>query len=158
MKGYEHRIGGLEKDALTGVISHDPLNHQKMVELRQEKVDRIANFVHELEVQGDKDADLLVVGWGGTYGHLSSAVDDLNKEGKKLAFAHFNYINPLPNNTAEVFSRYKKVVVCELNMGQFASYLRMKHPQYSYYQYNKVQGQPFTVEELKSCFVNLLEA
>ena len=123
-----------------------------MVGLRQEKVDRIANFIPELEVQGDKDADLLVVGWGGTYGHLSSAVDELCKEGRKLAFAHFNYISPLPRNTAEVFAKYKKIVVCELNMGQFASCLRMKHPQYNYYQYNKVQGQPFTVEELKSCF------
>lgn len=157
-KGYEHRVGGLEKDALTGVISHDPVNHQNMVGLRQEKVDRIANFIPELEVQGDIDADLLVVGWGGTYGHLSSAVDELCKEGRKLAFAHFNYISPLPRNTAEVFAKYKKIVVCELNMGQFASCLRMKHPQYNYYQYNKVQGQPFTVEELKSCFVKLLEA
>src|SRR5690606_39368236 len=88
----------------------------------------------------------------------SSDLDELCKEGRKLAFSHFNYISPLPRNTAEVFAKYKKIVVCELNMGQFASYLRMKHPQYNYYQYNKVQGQPFTVEELKSCFVKLLEA
>lgn len=157
-KGYEHRIGGLEKDELTGNISHDGPNHEKMVSLRQEKVDRIANYIPELEVVGNKDAELLVVGWGGTYGHLYTAVEELNKEGRKVALAHFNYINPLPKNTGELFSRYKKIVVCELNMGQLAGFLRMKHPQFNYSQYNKVQGQPFTVEELKSRFVKLLES
>ncbi|HBG86506.1 MAG TPA: 2-oxoacid:acceptor oxidoreductase subunit alpha [Marinilabiliaceae bacterium] len=157
-KGYEHRIGGLEKDELTGNISHDGPNHEKMVSLRQEKVERIANYIPELEVVGNKDAELLVVGWGGTYGHLYTAVEELNKEGRKVALAHFNYINPLPKNTGELFSRYKKIVVCELNMGQLAGFLRMKHPQFNYSQYNKVQGQPFTVEELKSRFVKLLES
>lgn len=157
-KGYEHRIGGLEKDELTGNISHDGPNHEKMVSLRQEKVDRIANYIPELEVVGNKDAELLAVGWGGTYGHLYTAVEELNKEGRKVALAHFNYINPLPKNTGELFSRYKKIVVCELNMGQLAGFLRMKHPQFNYSQYNKVQGQPFTVEELKSRFVKLLES
>lgn len=156
--GYEHRIGGLEKDELTGNISHDGPNHEKMVSLRQEKVERIANYIPELEVVGNKDAELLVVGWGGTYGHLYTAVEELNKEGRKVALAHFNYINPLPKNTGELFSRYKKIVVCELNMGQLAGFLRMKHPQFNYSKYNKVQGQPFTVEELKSRFVKLLES
>jgi 2-oxoglutarate ferredoxin oxidoreductase subunit alpha len=155
--GYEHRIGGLEKDFETGCVSQDGLNHQKMVEVRQEKLERIANYIPELEVVGDADAELLVIGWGGTYGHLFSAVDELNLEGKKVALAHFAYINPLPRNTAEVLKRFKKIVVCELNLGQFAGYLRMKHPQYNYTQFNKVQGQPFTIHELKETFLELLE-
>lgn len=154
--GYEHRIGGLEKDAVTGCVSHDGLNHQKMVEIRQEKLERIANYIPKLEIVGDENADLLVVGWGGTYGHLFSAVEELNAEGTKVALAHFNYINPLPANTADVLKRFKKIVVCELNLGQFAGYLRMKHPQYHYHQYNKVQGQPFTIHELKEAFLDLI--
>lgn len=154
--GYEHRIGGLEKDFVTGSISHDGVNHQKMVELRQEKLDRIANYIPELEVLGNKNSDLLVIGWGGTYGHLFSAVEELNSEGKKVAFAHFNYINPLPKNTADVLKCYKKIIVCELNMGQFVGFLRLKHPRFEYCQYNKVQGQPFTVHELKEAFLKLL--
>lgn len=156
--GYEHRIGGLEKDVLNGSISQDGLNHQKMVLLRQEKLDRIANFIPELEVVGDDNADLLVIGWGGTYGHLYSAVEELISEGRKVALAHFNYINPLPRNTSDVLQRFKKIVVCELNLGQFAGYLRTKHPQFSYNQYNVIQGQPFTVHELKEVFVELIEA
>jgi 2-oxoglutarate/2-oxoacid ferredoxin oxidoreductase subunit alpha len=156
--GYEHRIGGLEKDAVTGCVSHDGPNHQKMVEIRQAKLDRIANYIPELEVMGDTDAELLVVGWGGTYGHLLSAVDELNAAGKKVALAHFNYINPLPRNTAEVLKRYKKIVVCEINLGQFAGYLRAKHPQFHYNQFNKVQGQPFTIHELTETFLELLES
>lgn len=157
MEGYEHRIGGLEKDALTGAISHDPANHQLMTNTRQAKVDRIAQDIPELEVVGDAEGDLLVVGWGGTYGHLLTAVNELNEGGQKVALAQFNYIMPLPRNTADVFARYKKILVCELNMGQFAGYLRMKQPGFVYSQYNKVQGQPFTVEELKREFVKLLE-
>ena len=154
--GFEHRIGGLEKDAVTGAISHDGLNHERMVKLRQEKLDRIANYIPELDVIGDEDAELLVVGWGGTYGHLFSAVEELNAQGKKAALAHFNYINPLPKNTVEVLSRFKKILVCELNMGQFASFLRTKQPQFTYHQYNKVQGQPFTVHEIKEACLDLM--
>lgn len=152
MEGYEHRIGGLEKDYNTGAVSHNPENHQIMVEVRQEKVDRIANFIPELTVQGKPDADTLVVGWGGTYGHILSAVNEINKNGKKVAFAHLHYISPLPKNTAEVFARYKKIIVCELNMGQMANYLRMKLPTFNYMQYNKVKGLPFTVSELVTEF------
>jgi len=157
-KGFEHRIGGLEKDAVTGNISHDGLNHQRMVDLRQSKLDRIEDYIPELEVVGDESADILVIGWGGTYGHLYTAVEEANASGTKVALCHFNYINPLPKNTAEILSRFKKIIVCELNMGQFASWLRMKFPQFAYHQYNKVQGLPFTVQELKSQFVKLLEA
>ncbi len=158
MEGFEHRIGGLEKDAMTGNISHDGKNHQLMTQLRQEKVDRVAQYIPELKIEGDADAELLVVGWGGTYGHLLTAVNELNKSGKKVALAHFNYIMPLPRNSEDILKRYKKIVVCELNMGQFVGYLRMHFPKFQYNQYNKVQGQPFTVEELKNEFVKLIEA
>lgn len=155
VQGFEHRNGGLEKDFTTGAISTDPLNHQKMVDTRQEKIDYISNVIPELVVEGDKDADLLVVGWGATHGHLMTAVNSLNKQGKKVALAHFNYINPLPKNTEQVIKSYKKVIVCELNSGQFATYLRSKVPG-EYLQYNKVQGQPFTVTELEEHFAGLL--
>lgn len=155
--GLEHRIGGLEKDDQTGAVSHDALNHQRMVEIREEKVQRVANVVPELELLGDEDADVLVVGWGGTFGHLFTAVDELANEGHKLALAHFNYIKPLPRNTYEVLKRYKKIVVCELNLGQFADYLTMNFPDIQTQRFNKVQGQPFTVVELKEHFKTLLE-
>lgn len=156
MEGFGHRNGGLEKDYETGCIATDPLNHEKMVNARQAKVDYVSNFIPELKVEGDESADMLVIGWGGTHGHLMSAVNNLNKEGKKIALAHFNYINPLPKNTIEVIQRYKKVVVCELNSGQFATFLRSKVPAVEFLQYNKVQGQPFTVAELEADFSELL--
>jgi len=155
--GLEHRIGGLEKDEHTGAVSHDALNHQRMVEIREEKVQKIADSVPELQLLGDEDADTLVVGWGGTFGHLFTAVDELHNEGHKLALAHFNYIKPLPRNTYEVLKRYKKIVVCELNLGQFADYLTMNYPDIQTLRFNKVQGQPFTVIELKEHFKTLLE-
>ncbi len=147
-EGFAQRNGGLEKDYNTGSITSEPLNHEKMVATRQAKIDYINNYIPELEVEGDKDADLLVIGWGSTHGHLISAVNSLNKNGNKVALAHFNYINPLPKNAEEVIKRYKKVLVCELNSGQFATYLRSKVPG-EYLQYNKVQGQPFKVAELE---------
>ena len=156
MEGFGHRNGGLEKDYTTGCISTDPLNHEKMVNARQAKVEYISNFLPELKVEGDASADTLVIGWGGTHGHLMSAVNNLNKDGKKIALAHFNYINPLPKNTVETIQRYKKVVVCELNSGQFATFLRSKVPGVEFLQYNKVQGQPFTVAELEADFSELL--
>lgn len=148
MEGFNQRNGGLEKDYTTGAISSDALNHQKMVNTRQAKIDYISNVIPELTVEGDDTADLLVLGWGSTHGHLMTAVNSLNKQGKKVALAHFNYINPLPKNTKEVIHRFKKVIVCELNSGQFATYIRSKVPG-EYLQYNKVQGQPFTVAELE---------
>jgi len=157
MEGFGHRNGGLEKDYETGCISTEPLNHEKMVNTRQEKVDYISNFIPELKIEGNEKADMLVIGWGGTHGHLMSAVNKLNKDGKKIALAHFNYINPLPKNTIEVIQRYKKVVVCELNSGQFATFLRSKVPAVEFLQYNKVQGQPFTVAELESDFIELMK-
>ncbi len=157
-KGLRHRVGGLEKADVTGEVSHDPLNHQVMVELRQKKVDKVVDYIPKQEVMGAGDADLLVVGWGGTYGALVSAVSDLQQEGKSIALAHFNYLNPLPGNTAEVLKNHKKILVCELNMGQFASYLRSKHPQFDYMQFNKVQGLPLFISELKQKFYEILNS
>lgn len=151
-----HRIGGLEKDIVTGVASHDPMNHQKMVQLREEKVQRVKNFIPELTVEGAESGDLLVVGWGSTYGHLSTVVRNLHCEGKNIGLAQFNYIKPLPRNTVEVFSRFKRIIVCELNLGQFANWLRMNVQQFEYHQFNKIQGLPFTEEELQKEFLNLL--
>ena len=156
--GLRHRIGGLEKEDGSGDVSHDPMNHQIMVEYREKKVEKVVEFIPEQEVIGPDEGDLLVVGWGGTYGALVSAVNDLKDEGKSIALAHFHYINPLPGNTADVFSRYKKIVVCELNRGQFASYLRSKHPRFEYLQFNKVQGLPLFISELKVKFNEVLES
>jgi len=119
-----------------------------MVNTRQSKIDLISDFLPELEVLGDSDSSTLVVGWGGTFGHLMSAVANLNKIGKSVAFTHFNYIQPLPKNTVDIFSKFKKIIVCELNNGQFAGYLRSKIAA-NYVQFNKVEGQPFTVSELE---------
>jgi len=155
--GMEHRIGGLEKMAITGNVSYVPENHQVMTDERDKKIKLVENYIPELDVLGEKKADLLVISWGGTYGHTVSAVKELQAEGKSVALAHFNYINPLPKNTAEIFANYKKIVVCELNLGQFATYLRSQHPQFTYLQYNKVQGLPFTIIELKNHIDKILE-
>ena len=156
-KGLEHRIGGLEKVNVTGEISYVPENHQIMTDLRDAKVAKIADSIPQQEIFGNQDGgDLLVVGWGGTYGHLYSVVRELREEGHDVSLAHFNFINPLPKNTDEILGKFKKIVVCELNLGQFAQYLRAKFPHYTYYQYNKVAGLPFTVVELKEKITELL--
>ena len=158
MEGFAHRLGGLEKDYDTSAISTDPINHQKMVTTRQAKIDKIADFIPELEVLGDPDADLLLVGWGGTYGHLYEAMETMHEQGKKVALAHFKFISPLPKNTVEVLSKYKKVVVAEQNNGQFANYLRGKVPGFNPYRFNRVKGQPFVVARLVEEFTKILEA
>ena len=148
-EGFQHILGGLEKDNKTGAISTDPENHDLMTRLRQQKIDSIP--VPDLEVEGDKDdAELLIVGFGGTYGHLHAAMDEMRAQGKKVALAHFKYINPLPKNTAEVLKKYPKVVVAEQNMGQLAGWLRMKVDGFTPLQYNEVKGQPFEVSTLVS--------
>ncbi len=147
MKGFEHRIGGLEKADITGNVSHDPENHQKMVKIRQDKIDIIADFIPEQEVLGEKTGDILVVSWGGTYGATYSAVSALQKEGKKVSLMHMKYLNPMPRNVEEVLKGFKKVFVPELNMGQLKFILRSKfliNP----VGYNKVQGLPFRISEL----------
>ena len=158
MEGFAHRIGGLEKDYDTSAISTDPKNHQKMVETRQAKIDKIADFIPEVEVKGDKDdADLLIVGWGGTSGHLHEVMDTMRRNGQKVALAHFRFINPLPKNTAAVLKRYPKVVVAEQNKGQFANYLRSKIDDFTPYRFNRVKGQPFIVSRLVEEFTHIIE-
>ena len=154
-EGFTHIIGGLEKDSDTGAISTDPENHDKMCRLRAGKVARIP--VPDLEVLGDKDdAELLIVGFGGTAGHLYSAMEELRKKGHKVASAQFKFINPLPKNTAEVLMKYKKVVVAEQNLGQLAAYLRAKVDGFVPYQFNQVKGQPFVVSELVESFEEII--
>ena len=155
-KELEHRIGGLEKQDVSGNVSYEPENHEKMVTLRADKVKRVANFIPELNVQGASEGDLLIVGWGGTYGSILTAFNELTKEHKSVGFAHFNYINPLPKNTEKVFSNYKTILVCELNSGQFIRLLKGELPQFNYQQYNKVQGLPFSKKELINEFTTYL--
>lgn len=154
-EGFEHILGGLEKDDKTGAISTNPENHNLMTHKRQAKIDAIP--VPDLNVLGDKeDANLLIVGFGGTYGHLHAAMDEMRAAGHKVAMAHFKYINPLPKNTAEVLRKYPRVVVAEQNMGQLAGWLRMKVDGFVPCQYNEVKGQPFKVSELVKAFTPLL--
>ena len=154
-EGFTHILGGLEKDNATGAISTNPENHHLMTQLRQQKIEKIQ--VPDVAVEGDKDdAELLIVGFGGTYGHLHAAMDAMRAAGKKVALAHFKYINPLPANTEEVLKKCPKVVVAEQNMGQFAGYLRMKIDGFVPEQYNEVKGQPFVVNELVAAFTEIL--
>lgn len=149
MQGMEHRIGGLEKQNKSGAVSHDPENHQLMVEIRQEKIDRIANDIPKSEVMGAKDADLLVIGWGSSYGAIKSAVDDKIKEGAKVAYVHLKHLNPLPSNLGEIVAQYEQILVPELNLGQLRTILHSKFfkPMLGL---NKVQGQPFRTSDIKS--------
>ncbi len=157
VEGLRHRVGGLEKTNIDGNVSTDPLNHQLMVNIREEKIGRIADYLPLLQVQGEPGGDLLVVGWGGTEGALASTVSRMQEEGHKISHAQFNFIKPLPKNTREVLMRFKKIVVCELNGGQFVNYLRMLFPEFTYNQFNKVQGLPFHIQELTETFTKLLE-
>jgi 2-oxoglutarate ferredoxin oxidoreductase subunit alpha len=154
--GLRHRVGGLEKQDIEGNVSHDPLNHERMTYLREEKVMKVANYIPEQKVFGPEEADLLVVSWGGTYGVMLTVVEKMLEEGKSVAHAHFRHIMPLPRNTEELLGRYKKIVVCEINNGQFVKYLKMNFPQFKYEQYNKIQGLPFMVAELEAKFNELL--
>ena len=148
----EHRIGGLEKNATTGNISYDPANHATMVATRAAKVAAVVADVPAQTVEGDKSGELLVVGWGGTRGHLASAVAAMRQQGKSVSHCHLNYLNPLPANLADIFAGFKRIVVCELNAGQAASYLQSQFPQFVFERCNKIEGQPFTVAELVSVF------
>ncbi len=156
-KGLRHKIGGLEKENITGDVSNDPINHQEMVIIREEKVQRVARNLPDQIMDGEPSGDLLVIGWGGTYGALLSAVKDLQENDKKISLAQFNYIKPLPKNTEEILKNFKKIIVCELNLGQFANYLRSQFPKFEYMQYNKIQGLPFMIAELKNKFNEILE-
>jgi 2-oxoglutarate ferredoxin oxidoreductase subunit alpha len=156
IEGLEHRIGGLEK-TIKGTVSYVPENHEEMVKLRAEKVARVVHELPGLDVYGDKTGDVLVVGWGGSYGYLVTAVRELREAGHKVSLVNFNFINPLPWNVKEIFKKFKKIVVCELNSGQFADYLRIKHQEFTYEQINKVQGLPFTVNDIKDKCLIMLE-
>ena len=156
--GAMHRLGGLEKDARTSVISTDGPNHERMVKARREKIARIADEVPALEPMLAPDADTILLGWGGTYGHLLAAATQLNAQGHKVAFWQFRYINPLPANTFEVLSRYKNIIVAELNTGMFADYLQMHLPMKEIKRINKVEGQPFLVREVVDGVLNHINA
>lgn len=154
--GFEHRIGGLEK-TIKGTVSYIPENHEQMVKTRADKVARVADDIPDLLVFGEKQGDLLLTGWGGTEGYLMTAASELQAEGYNVSQACFNFINPLPKNVREVFSKFKKIAVAELNLGQFADYLRIKFPEFSYYKINKVQGMPFTIKEIKDNCIKILK-
>jgi 2-oxoglutarate ferredoxin oxidoreductase subunit alpha len=154
--GLEHRIGGLEK-TIKGTVSYIPENHEQMVKTRADKVARVADEIPDLLVFGEKQGDLLLTGWGGTEGYLMTAASELQAEGYNVSQACFNFINPLPKNVREVFSKFKKIAVAELNLGQFADYLRIKFPEFSYYKINKVQGMPFTIKEIKDNCIKILK-
>lgn len=155
--GFEHRIGGLEKDKVTGNVSYMPDNHEYMTNIRAEKVKRVENYIPELKAEYNDEGDLLVIGWGGTYGSLHSAVRKLVTKGHAIGHVHLNYINPFPKNTAEVLSKFKKIVVCELNKGQMASVLRSRFPEFNYIQYNKIMGLPFSVTDLTAKFTSIIK-
>jgi len=145
--GLEHRIGGLEKADVTGNVSYDPVNHEKMTKLRAEKVARIANDIPELDVHGDPEADVLVLGWGSTYGAITSAVDDLREDGVSVSSAHLQYLNPFPKNLGDVLKRFKKIIIPEMNMGQLALLIR-GHYLVDVDSFTKVKGRPFTIHEI----------
>jgi 2-oxoglutarate ferredoxin oxidoreductase subunit alpha len=154
--GLEHRIGGLEKEDVTGNVSYDPANHEHMVRTRAKKIANIANEIPELEVMGPAEGDLLVIGWGGTYGSITTAVERAQRKGLKVAQAHLRYLNPMPRNTGDVLRRYKKVLVPELNGGQLCLLLR------SYFlvdavSLSKVQGRPFLVSEIEAKITEMLK-
>ena len=156
--GLEHRVGGLEKDRVSGNVSYVPENHEYMINIRAEKIKRVQNYIPELSTEFADSGDLLVIGWGGTYGSLHSAMKHINEEGfDNIGYAHFNYINPLPKNTKDVLKQFKKIVVCELNNGQFAKVLKMNFNDFDILQYNKIQGLPFGNSELIQKFKQLLK-
>lgn len=156
-EGLRHRIGGLEKSNIIGNVSTDPDNHELMTKLRYDKVMKIADHIPLQELAGADEGDLLVVSWGGTLGAVLTAVKSVQKKGKKVSHCHFNYIMPFPKNTQEIFGKFKKIVVCELNAGQLVNYLRMTYPEFRYLQFNKVQGLPFLESELTQHFTKLME-
>ena len=155
-EGLEHRVGGLEKDRISGNVSYIPENHEYMTKIRAEKIKRVQNYIPNLTTEFADSGDLLVVGWGGTYGSLHSSIKHLREEGyKNIGFAHFNYINPLPKNTESVLKQFKKIVICELNTGQFAKVLKMNFNGFEFLQFNKIQGLPFGNSELTEKFKQL---
>jgi 2-oxoglutarate/2-oxoacid ferredoxin oxidoreductase subunit alpha len=155
LKNMEHRIGGLEKEDGSGIVSHDPMNHQRMVEIRQKKVENIANDIPLVEVEGEQEGDLLVIGWGSSYGAIKTAFDKLREQGKKVSYAHLRYLNPFPKNLGEVVGKFNRILVPELNMGQLKTILQAKYLK-PIIGYNKVQGNPFKASEIENKINELL--
>ena len=153
--GLEHRIGGIEKQDVTGNINYEPANHEHMVKTRAQKIANIANVIPDLEVTGPADAELLVLGWGGTYGSITTAVERARRKGRKVAQAHFRYLNPMPKNTPQVLAKFKKILVPELNAGQLSWLLRAKYlaPAQGL---NKVQGRPFLISEIETAIDQMM--
>jgi 2-oxoglutarate ferredoxin oxidoreductase subunit alpha len=146
--GLEHRIGGLEKADGSGTVSYDPQNHERMVQLRAEKIERIADDIPDLEVLGPKSGELLVLGWGSTYGAIRTAVESVQREGASVACAHLRYLNPLPRNLGDVLDRFEKILLPEMNSGQLRLLLRARFLKDIEGQ-NKIQGQPFKTSEIR---------
>jgi 2-oxoglutarate ferredoxin oxidoreductase subunit alpha len=153
--GLEHRIGGIEKEDVTGNVSYDPANHEHMVKTRAAKIANIADDIPELEVDGPQEGDLLVCGWGGTYGSIVTAVQRMQKKGYKVSHAHLRYLNPMPRNIGDVLKRFKKVLVPELNNGQLLLLLRSKFL-VDAVGLNKIQGRPFLVSEITAKIESML--
>ncbi len=154
--GLEHRIGGLEKEDLTGMVSQDPENHEKMVKLRRQKVEGIANDIPLAEVQGEKSGDLLIIGWGGTYGAIQDAFDKLRKQGKKFSYCHLSYLNPFPKNFGEILNSFDRILVAELNDGQLATLIQSKYLK-PVLRLNKIQGLPLKADEVEAKINQLLD-
>ncbi len=157
MEGLEHRIGGLEKEDITGIVSQDPLNHQKMVELRAEKIERIVNEVPDLEVYGDEESELLLLTWGSTYGAAKTAVDSLREKGHKIAYVNLKYMNPLPKNLGNLIEKYDKILLPEINLGQLKNLLQSKYMK-PIIGMHKIQGITFTSYEIENKLLELLNA
>ena len=155
-KNLEHRIGGLEKADGTGHVSYDPDNHHNMVKLRQEKIDIISNFIPEVEPDGPSKGDLLVLGWGGTYGAIKSAVEKCNKENISVSHLHLKHLNPLPKNLGEVLLRYNKILIPEINLGQLANIIRSNYL-INTINYNRVSGKPFTSSDIRNKIEEILK-
>lgn len=157
LEGFAYRAGGLETNYDTRAISTEASNHEKMVKTRRLKIERISNVIPELIIEGDKDAEIAIVGWGGTHGHLLDAVERIRKSGKKIALVHFTFISPLPKNTEKILKQFKQLIVAEQNSGQFAGYLQENIQELNIKKYNKIEGQPFSISELVEAFSQELE-
>jgi 2-oxoglutarate ferredoxin oxidoreductase subunit alpha len=156
MKGFEYQIGGLEKDITKGTVSHNPINHQKMSDLREEKMKRVADNIPLQKLEGAESGDLLVISWGGTYGAVLSAVKKLQLRGLKVSHMHMSYLYPMPKNVGDIISKFQKVAIPELNKGQLKDMINAKFGIQAK-GYNKMQGLPFKISELEDAFINILK-
>ena len=154
--GLEHRIGGLEKQDVTGNINYEPLNHEKMVRLRAEKVAGIVQDIPDVVPAGDPSGDLVIVAWGSTHGAVTAALKAQREKGRRIGHVHLRHLNPLPKNLGEVLGRYDKVLVPEMNMGQLVMLLRAKYL-VDAHAYNKIQGKPFKKSEIENKIEELLD-